>query len=34
MAVSEAILGQLYLVIVIALVVGHFSRTTRERKPE
>jgi Ion channel len=34
MAVGEAILGQLYLVIVIALVVGNFSRTTRERKPE
>ena len=28
LAVSEAIVGQLYLVIVIALVVGHFGGTT------
>ena len=30
MAVGEAILGQLYLVIVIALVIGHFRRSTHE----
>jgi hypothetical protein len=33
LAVTEALLGQLYLVIVIALVVSNF-RPTRERKPE
>jgi hypothetical protein len=32
LAVAEAILGQLYLVIVIALVVSNFGRATRERK--
>lgn len=34
LAVSEAILGQLYLVIVIALLVSNFGRTRPERKPE
>ena len=34
LAVAEAIAGQLYLVIVIALVVSNFGRPTRERKPE
>jgi hypothetical protein len=34
LAVVEAILGQLYLVIVIALVVSNFGRARRERTPE